>query len=65
MPDIIVFNDTLTIDIFWLGGKASLHVVDMRTNFSEAGFLQLHSADEFLTTLLTIWACAYLIFQIL
>jgi hypothetical protein len=28
MPDTVVFNDTLAIDLLWLDGKAALHVVD-------------------------------------
>jgi hypothetical protein len=53
MPDSIVFNDTLAIDLVWLEGKAALHVVDLHTHFSAAGFLQRQSVDDVWTTLLT------------
>jgi hypothetical protein len=59
MPDTVVFNDTLAIDLLWLYGKAALHVVDLHTHFSAAGFLQRQTVDEVWTTLLTIWACVY------
>ena len=59
MPDTVVFNDTLAIDLLWLDGKAALHVVDLHTHFSAAGFLQRQTVDDVWTTLLTIWACMY------
>jgi hypothetical protein len=59
MPDSIVFNDTLAIDLLWLEGKAVLHVVDLHTHFSAAGFLQRQSVDDVWITLLTIWVCVY------
>jgi hypothetical protein len=59
LPDSIVFNDTLSIDLFWLECKALLHVIDLHTHFSAAGFLQRQSVYDVWTTLLTIWACAY------
>ena len=59
MPDTVVFNDTLAIDLLWLDGKAALHVVDLHTHFSAAGFLQRQTVDDVWTTLLTIWACVY------
>jgi hypothetical protein len=59
MPDSIVFNDALAVVLVWLEGKAALHIVDLHTHFSAAGFLQCQSVDEVWTTLLTIWDCGY------
>jgi hypothetical protein len=59
MPDSIVFNHTLAIDLVWLEGKAALHVIDLHTHFSAAGFLQRQSVDDVWTTLLAIWVCVY------
>jgi hypothetical protein len=59
MPDSVLFSDKLAIDLFCLKRKASLHVHDLHTHFSAAGFLQGQSVDDFWTTLLTIWACVY------
>jgi hypothetical protein len=46
MPDSIIFDHTLAIDLVWLEGKAALHVVDLHTQFSVAGFLQRQSVDD-------------------
>jgi hypothetical protein len=59
MPATVYFNDTLAIDLLWLDGKAALHVVDLHTHFSAAGFLQRQTVDDVWTTLLTIWVCVY------
>jgi hypothetical protein len=40
MPDSIVFNHTLAIDLVWLEGNAAFHVVDLHMYLSAAGFLQ-------------------------
>jgi hypothetical protein len=59
LPDSIVFNNTLSIDLFWLECKASLHVIDLHMHFFAAGFLQRQSVYDVWTTVLTIWAYVY------
>ncbi|PXF39742.1 hypothetical protein BWQ96_04444 [Gracilariopsis chorda] len=47
MPaDNLVFNQELSLDLFWLDGKAVLHVVDRGTGFSNAVFLKRHSVND-------------------
>jgi hypothetical protein len=54
MPDTVVINDTLAIDLLWIDGKAALHVVDLHTHFSAAGFLQRQTVDDVWTALLAV-----------
>ena len=39
MPDDIVFNHQLALDLMWIESSALLHVVDTHTHFSAAQFL--------------------------
>lgn len=47
----LVFNQEVTLDLFWQDGKAVLHVVDMSTGFANAAFLSGRSVNDVWSTL--------------
>jgi hypothetical protein len=60
MPENVVFNQTLAMDIMYLEGKALLHVVDTSTNFSNAIFLQSQSVESIWLAFLECWATLFI-----
>ncbi len=43
--DELVFGDELSIDLMWIDGKATLHIIDTATRFSAATFLDSHGEN--------------------
>lgn len=41
----IKFNQEVAVDIFWLHGRAILHVVDVGTGFCDAKFISGHTVE--------------------
>jgi hypothetical protein len=46
IPDEIIFNRELALDLMYLDGQAVLHIVDLSTRFSSAVFLQDQSTES-------------------
>ncbi|OSX79162.1 hypothetical protein BU14_0085s0013 [Porphyra umbilicalis] len=59
LPDDIVFNRLILIDIMYLDGKPVLHVIDKVTLFSAAAFLSGEIVEAVWWTYARIWAHAY------
>ncbi|PXF47155.1 hypothetical protein BWQ96_03097 [Gracilariopsis chorda] len=55
----IVFNQELSLDLFWIDWKAVLHVVDRSTDFSKAVFLNGHSVNEVWSSYTQCWSTVY------
>ena len=60
MPDGIVFNQKLAIDLMFLNKQPVLHVVDTQTHFSAAMFLREQSTDAVWNAFLYCWATLYI-----
>lgn len=56
----LVFNNELALDLFWLDGKAVLHIVDIATGFSDPGFFTGHSSSDVWTAYTLAWYSVYL-----
>ena len=59
MPKECIFNEELALDLMFLEGKAILHVVDTRTHFSSAAFLDSQSVDGVWAAFLSAWTTLY------
>ena len=62
MPDNIVFNHEVCMDLCWLESrpqKPVLHVVDRGTHFSAARFVASESAESIWNTFLECWVSIY------
>lgn len=60
MPaDDLVFNQEISLDLFWLDGKAVLHIVDLGTGFSNAVFLNGHSVNDVWAAYTQCWSTVY------
>lgn len=59
MPDGIVFNRELALDLMFLDKKAVLHVVDTQTHFSAAAFLKQQTIEHVWYAFLMCWAAIY------
>lgn len=44
--DNIVFNEELDLDLFWLSGRAALHVVDIWTGYGNVTFLKGQTVED-------------------
>lgn len=60
LPDDVIFNKEVRLDLMFLDGKAVLHVLDTGTNFSAARFLSSHSSEAIWNTFLYCWVNVYL-----
>lgn len=45
-PDKVIFNHELAIDLMWIDGNPTLHVVDTHTHFQNAVVLRSKSARD-------------------
>ena len=59
MPNEILFNREVRLDLMFLKGKPVLHVVDRDTNFSAARFLPSQSSEAIWNTFLYCWVTVY------
>ena len=59
MPDDIVFNNEVVVDLMWLDGKPVLHIVDRGTHYSAASFVTDESAETTWNTLVRCWVSLY------
>jgi hypothetical protein len=59
LPDEVVFNHTVALDLLWLDSRAALHIVDLHTHYSAAGFLPGQSVDDVWHAFLSLWVCTY------
>lgn len=55
----ITFNSELALDLFWLDGRATLHVVDLATGYSNSAFLIGQSVEDVWNTFVLCWATVY------
>ena len=55
----VVFNQTVALDLFWLDGRAALHVVDLGTGFSNAMFLTGQSVSDVWRAFTMCWSSLY------
>jgi hypothetical protein len=60
MPEDIIFNQDLALDLMWLDGQATLHIVDTRTYFSSAAILKRQTVEGAWYAFLDAWATLYL-----
>ena len=55
----IIFNRTLSCDLFTIEGKITLHIVDRDTKFNAAAFLNAKTSEEVWKVYQTIWSNRY------
>jgi hypothetical protein len=60
MPEDVIFNQDLALDLMWLDGQATLHIADTRTLFSSAAILKRQNAEGVWHAFLNAWATLYL-----
>lgn len=64
MPnDKIILNRAVALDVMWLDGKATVHVVDVDTHFISASFFTSHRVDKIWESFLECWTTLYTDFQ--
>ena len=59
MPDEIVFNQEIALDLMFIDSISLLHVVDTQTHFSAAAFLKQQALEHVWHTFLSCWATLY------
>lgn len=60
IPDSIIFNRTVILDLKWVIGKPLLHVVDAETHYSAEKFLNGESTKDAGESLLDCWVSVYI-----
>jgi hypothetical protein len=60
MPENIIFNQDLALDLMWLDGQATLHIVDTRTHCSSAAIIKRQTVEGVWYEVLEAWATLYL-----
>ena len=59
IPDGIVFNRTVILDLMWIHSNPVLHVIDKDTHYSAARFLEGKSTEQVWQTFLLCWVSTY------
>ena len=59
IPDGIVFNRTVILDLMWIHSNPVLHVIDKDTHYSAARFLEGERTEQVWQTFLLCWVSTY------